>query len=86
MINISTIDLSTVVGGQKLAHRSSHINAPADYLPPGLRPDQLTTDQYNADSHARVNIGIIIRDVRPWLTPEQSRDPKVVEEFMRPGF
>jgi len=86
MTTITTIELSNVVGGQQLAHRTPQLNAPADFLPPGLRPDQLTMDQFKADMHARVNIAYEIRRVRPWLSPDQAKDPKLVEEFMRPGF
>jgi hypothetical protein len=86
MTTISTIELSNVVGAQQLARRTPALDAPADFLPPGLQPNQLTMDQFKADLHARVNIAFEIRRVRPWLTPAQAKDPKLVEEFMRPGF
>jgi hypothetical protein len=54
MTTITTIELSNVVGGQQLAHRTPQLNAPADFLPPGLRPDQLTMDQFKESVYCRL--------------------------------
>jgi hypothetical protein len=91
MMTIDHDDLTNVTGGQQLARRTSALDSPT-FVPPGLRPDQITTEQFKADLHARVNIRFSadaaaeIRQARPWVTPEQASDPEYIKGFMVPWY
>jgi hypothetical protein len=88
MMTIEIDELSNVTGG-RLA-RSTPYPGPLRpdnarfFVPQGLKRHQITTEQSNKDSHARVNIFWEVKQARPWLTWEQAKNPKYVEEFMHP--
>ena len=93
---MKTIDIDQLInvcGGYQLAARTPSMYAPRDFVPPGLRPDQLTVPQMNADRHGRVNIKFFngnpaqeIQRARPWVSPAQASDSTYQKGFMVPWY
>jgi hypothetical protein len=47
---------------------------------------QPPADPAKAELAARIAIANEIRQARPWMTPDQAKDPKFVGAFMQPWF
>jgi hypothetical protein len=83
MMTIAIDKLPNVLGAQQLA---PGLSGPRDILRARLPPVQPPADPARAELAARMAIAAEIRQARPWMTPEQAKDPKFVGSFMQPWY